>query len=1787
MTPGPLLGSGRPSRRRAGPHPARRLSAARWVLLPALPAVLTCDWIAGLGNDPPQASASIPDQIVDVDSAVVLDLADHFADPDGDSLAYTALSDSPANALAEVSGSRLAVTGVAAGRTAVSVTARDPDNLSVEQSFGVTVPNRSPLVADTIADGEVHVDDTLVIDVSAYFADPDGDDLEYSAASSDPARATVAVSEGTLTVVGMAVGGTTVTVTARDPGGLTAGQDFGVTVPNRAPRPVGAIGDRVLQVDSMLALEVASYFADPDRDSLAYAAASSDSSRATVVVSGSELTLTGRAKGSIAVTVTARDPGDLAAEQVFAVTVPNRTPVAVDTIPDRELHVGDEIGIRVAAYFSDPDGDDLEYAATSSDTTRAVVAVSGDTVTVTGAAVGAAAVTVTARDPEGLWAGQVFGVKLPNRAPEPLGTIPDWDVYVGDTVTVDVAAYFVEPDGQVLEYVAASSSAATAAVTVSGSMVAVAGTAVGGVVVTVTARDPGGLQAGQNFAVTVPNRAPGTVGRIADREVEVDSAVVVDVAAYFVEPDGQVLAYAAASSDPARAAVALSGSALSVTGVAKGRATVTVTARDPDGLAAEQDFGVTVPNRAPEPRGTIPSRDVYVGDTARVDAAAYFAEPDGERLAYAAASSSAAMAAVAVSGGTVTVTGVAVGSATVTVTAEDPGGLQARQGFAVTIPNRAPVAVGEIEALEVEVDGAARVDVAARFTEPDGEELEFAASSSDTTRAVVAVSGGTLTVRGAAKGIATVTVTARDPGGLTAEQRFEVTVPNRAPVAVAPIADRVIPAGVSETVGLSAHFTDPDGDALQYSATSADNTRATVSASGGVLTVTGEAGGSATVTVSARDSAGLSASQRFEVTVPNQAPEAVGTIGDRAVLLDNSISPDVARYFRDPDDDDLTHTATSSDTATASVSVSGTTVTVTGEAVGTATITVLATDSGGLSATQPFAVAVETLPPSDLVVESMSATPALVGPNESIILDAVIRNRGDGRASATAFLRYHRSTDTTISMSDTQIGTDSAPRLDPSESSPEDLSVTAPSEPGIYYYGACVDAVDNESDTDNNCSRAVEVEVAEPNNPPRAVDTIPDRTVVVEGEASVDVAPYFTDPDGDELFYAAESSDTEVASVGVSGSTVGVTGEAEGEATITVTATDPGDLRATQQFDVTVEAAPPSDLVTESPEADPDELGPQETFTLSVQVRNRGGGGASSATTLRYHRSADDAIDAGDTEIDTAAVPRLDASERDGHSLAVTSPSSEGTYYYGACVDPVDNESDTDNNCSAAVAVVVVRTNRPPRPVGEIPDATVEVDEEWSVDVAPYFTDPDGDDLTYAASSSSTTVATVTVSGSDVQVSGHEEGDATITVTATDPGGLSATQSFEVEVEPASNRPPFVADSLPDIGNATAGETRRANLLDVFEDPDGDDLTWTTESSDTAAVRSLVTDDTISVVAVAAGSATVTVTATDEGGLSATDTFEVTVLAARFDVDLWITRDVSDTQLEYIDEARDRWEAILKDTELADITFTTSVRCLGLQVASIGTVDDHAVLVHVDSIDGPGRILAYAGYCYTRTADGTPIISATVFDEDDIEKLIDEGNLEEVAMHEIAHGLGFTDDYWEEHDLLETGDDPHFAGELAVEAFDDAGGGDYDDNKVPISSPDHSHWRPSVFGREGMAPALVLGQTHPFSAITLQAMADVGYEVDESLADDYQLPGSLPPPDTDPADPGRVFDLSGDVVRGPVIVVDADGRIVRVVPSPDGVVPPPFRHREVRIGRRGGDAPGKWVRSAQSVPSRR
>ncbi len=113
-----------------------------------------------------------------------------------------------------------------------------------------------------------------------------------------------------------------------------------------------------------------------------------------------------------------------------------------------------------------------------------------------------------------------------------------------------------------------------------------------------------------------------------------------------------------------------------------------------------------------------------------------------------------------------------------------------------------------------------------------------------------------------------------------------------------------------------------------------------------------------------------------------------------------------------------------------------------------------------------------------------------------------------------------------------------------------------------------------------------------------------------------------------------------------------------------------------------------SDLIVETPTVSESSPGPGASFRLYATVRNQGGG-RSDYTTLRYYLSTDEIITTGDIEIETSYVSRLDPSETSDRTAYLEAPSSEGTYYYGACVEAVTGESDTSNNCSSAVTVTV------------------------------------------------------------------------------------------------------------------------------------------------------------------------------------------------------------------------------------------------------------------------------------------------------------------------------------------------------------------------------------------------------------------------------------------------------------------------------------------------------------------
>ena len=121
----------------------------------------------------------------------------------------------------------------------------------------------------------------------------------------------------------------------------------------------------------------------------------------------------------------------------------------------------------------------------------------------------------------------------------------------------------------------------------------------------------------------------------------------------------------------------------------------------------------------------------------------------------------------------------------------------------------------------------------------------------------------------------------------------------------------------------------------------------------------------------------------------------------------------------------------------------------------------------------------QSAPLPDLVVEAVQAEPVTVAPGAEFKLYATLKNSGTQESTATT-LRYYRSTDDVISTEDTQLASAKRDPLAANDIIRRYLNVTAPTTPGTYYYGVCVDNVTDESNTDNNCSEAVSVTVTAP-----------------------------------------------------------------------------------------------------------------------------------------------------------------------------------------------------------------------------------------------------------------------------------------------------------------------------------------------------------------------------------------------------------------------------------------------------------------------------------------------------------------------------------------------------------------------------------------------------------------------------------------------------------------------------------------------------------------------------------
>ncbi len=370
-------------------------------------------------------------------------------------------------------------------------------------------------------------------------------------------------------------------------------------------------------------------------------------------------------------------------------------------------------------------------------------------------------------------------------------------------------------------------------------------------------------------------------------------------------------------------------------------------------------------------------------------------------------------------------------------------------------------------------------------------------------------------------------------------------------------------------------------------------------------------------------------------------------------------------------------------------------------------ITVTRRQSSGSTRPTPRPDPVPTQGP-DLTVESARVSVSRPAANESFVLTVRVRNRGNQPSSATTMVRFYRSADSRITAGDTSVGSPMVVNAIDNSKVSDDITanLTAPSAPGTYYYGACVDLVVNELNTGNQCSNGARIQVAATgahlqvtlsvsNSRPRPKQSFTlTATVRNIGSAQANSTTL--------TFNKSRNADGSSYEV-LEGYTDGQIGALNANRSVSkrFTYTVPEEDTGTWYYRACVEinncspgvkvTVPGIDLIVDQAKVDDSSPEVGDRFELSVRIRNQGITDAPSAM-LTYYRSTDATITTGDDSVGSESVKSLDRGESDEEDIRLTLTSTElrtqRFYYFGACVE-VANDVDNTNNCSEGVLVTV------------------------------------------------------------------------------------------------------------------------------------------------------------------------------------------------------------------------------------------------------------------------------------------------------------------------------------------------------------------------------------------------------------------------------------------------------------------------------------------------------------------
>ena len=1402
-------------------------------------------------NDAPTAVGSLPPQTnLDAASGINVPTAGGFTDVDNASLTYSAaglpLGLTINSATGVITGSiDNSASQTGGGNYTVTVTATDAGNLSAVQTFNWNVTNPAP---SAVNDSASTTEDTPVtVNVLANDTDPDGDTLTVTSASA-PNGSVVINADGTLTYTPNAnfSGTDTVTYTISDGEGGTSTATVTITIAavNDAPVPVGSLPPQAnLDAAAVISVPTASAFSDVDNAALTYSAAGLPAGltidSATGVISGtiSNSASQGGAGGVYSVTVTATDTAGLSASQVFAWTVTNPAPIAVDdaasTLEDTAVL------IDVLPNDSDPDGDTITLIAAF--TTMGQATVVGNQINYVPPAnfSGQATITYTISDGQGGESTAVATVTIAavNDAPTatPIAAVNSAD---GATVAIPVAGNFADVDGDTLSFSAAGLPPGLTIdpVTgvISGTISPDASQTNGGVYTAViTVSDGNGGTVTQTIAFNVANPAP--VAAADSATTDEDTPTTINVLANDTDPDGDPLTVTSADAQNGTVVINADGTITYTPNPGfNGSDTITYEISDGNGGTSIAVVTVTINdvNDPPVAVGTIGNQTNLDAQAITLPVAGAFSDPDGDALTYAATGLPAGLTIDPVTGvisGTIDNSASQVGGGTyaITVFADDGRGSTISQSFTWQVSNPAPVAAND--SATTNEDAPVNIAVLANDVDPDGDTLTVTEASAGHGTVTINPDGTLVyTPNANFNGTDTIVYTISDGEGGFSSASVNVTITpvNDAPTTVGlPTQDGEDAATVS--IPTATAFSDPDGDTLTFTATGLPDALSIDPATGlitGTLASDSSQRGPFVVTVTATDPSGAQVSTTFVYSVQNIPPVAVNDTA--ATPEDVPVTVAVLANDLSPDGDPLTITSASADNGTVVINPDGTlTFTPNANFNGQANVTYTISDGQGGIATATLTI--DVAPVNDAP--------------QTIDIPDVVNQDNQSVSMATASFFSDLDGD---ALTITAAGLPAGLTINPANgiiSGTIDRNASQGGAGGVYTVTLTA--------SDGNGGTVSQVFTWTVTNP---APTAANDTAATNEDAPVNITVLLndTDPDGDALTITAASAPNGTVVI-----------EADGTLTYTPSANFNG-----------------SDTIT---------------YTISD-----GNGGSSTAAVIVTVAPVNDAPvavnDSVTTDEDTPVVIGVlgNDSDVDGDTLTVTSATSpngtvtinpDGTLLFTPAANfngpATITYTISDGNGGTATATVSVSVNAiNDAPVAAPDAATTPEDTPVNIPLIGNDTDADGDSLTVTSAAAPNGTVVINPDGSvDYTPNPDFNGTDTITYTISDGNGGFATSTVTVTVSPV-NDAPVAAPLAPQTGDDSTPVS--LDVSGAFSDVDGDTLSYTAAGlppglaiDANGLITGTLAADASQGGPLGDGVYTVTVTASDGNGGTVTTTF--------------------------------------------------------------------------------------------------------------------------------------------------------------------------------------------------------------------------------------------------------------------------------------------------------------------------